>query len=216
MPEAWLRGPIEGISPRLMPVAHSLTDALEEIVAAVTGLEAEQVWRRPGGAASIGFHVRHIGGALDRLLTYARGQALSSDQLTAIRGEGEPGDPPASAEELLGELRGAIGSSLEALEDTAEATLLEPRFVGRAQLPSTVQGLLFHAAEHTRRHAGQIIATARFVRDGAVSGSTTEHCLEVALEAWDETGMQGLCREGRLAVSIDALRNCERAGRVSP
>jgi uncharacterized damage-inducible protein DinB len=33
-------------------------------------------------------------------------------------------------------------------------------------LPSTVLGLLFHAAEHTTRHAGQIATLVRVVSSG--------------------------------------------------
>jgi len=43
------------------------------------------------------------------------------------------------------------------------ATLTDARAVGRQRLPSTVIGLLVHAAEHTTRHAGQIITTAKIV-----------------------------------------------------
>jgi uncharacterized damage-inducible protein DinB len=147
-----------------MPVAHSLTDALEEIQTAVADLDVAEVWARPGGAASIGFHLRHVRGALDRLLTYARGDALTGDQLRAAATEGDPGETPASAHHLLTEVRESIEASIDVLRGVPEEALLEPRLVGRAGLPSNVQGLLFHAAEHTRRHAGQVIATARFVR----------------------------------------------------
>ena len=165
MTEAWLRGPIDGVPPGLQPVAHSLKDALEEIEVATAGLGPDQLWARPAGVASVGFHLRHVVGALDRLLTYARGEGLSADQLTVLRAEGEPGDPPATLDELMTEVRRGIGDAVDVLRCTPEATLLEARSVGRAGLPSTVQGLLFHAAEHTRRHAGQIIVTAKVVRD---------------------------------------------------
>lgn len=46
---------------------------------------------------------------------------------------------------------------------TNEHSLLEPRSVGRAQLPSTLLGLLVHAAEHTQRHVGQLLVTARIL-----------------------------------------------------
>src|SRR6185436_3111701 len=86
-PEAWMRGPIEGIDPMLMPVAHALVQAREDLGELVASVRDEHVWQRPGGAASIGFHVRHLGGALDRLFTYARGERLSDAQKAAVRGE---------------------------------------------------------------------------------------------------------------------------------
>jgi len=89
-PEVWLRGPLPGVSPLLMPAAHCLMQCREEIEAAASRLTAEQLWTRPGGAASAGFHLRHIVGSLDRLLTYARGAQLDPrDRAGVVR----PGDP---------------------------------------------------------------------------------------------------------------------------
>lgn len=206
MPEAWLRGPIEGVPPRLMPVAHSLTDAWEELEAAASGLDTARLWARPAGVASVGFHLRHVGGALERLLTYARGEALTEAQLTAARAEVEPGEPPPTAEELLADLRQRITAAIDVLRSTPEAALLEPRSVGRAGLPSDVQGLLFHAAEHSRRHAGQAIATARIVR-AAPSEPEDERAafVEEAIRLWEDAGVRGLCGEGRFEAVIGAL-----------
>lgn len=163
-PEAWLRGPVDGVPATLMPAAHALLDAVEDIERAVEGLAPELVWRAPSGAASIGFHLRHVPGSLERLLTYARGEALTPDQLAASRREGEPGDPSTSLEELLQDLRDARDRALDVYRATDPASLNEPRGVGRAALPSTVLGILFHAAEHARRHAGQVVATAGILR----------------------------------------------------
>lgn len=164
MTEAWLRGPVEGVPALLLPAAHSLIDAVEDIESAVEGLTVVQLWVEPGGAASIGFHLNHVPGSLDRLLTYARGEALSPDQFSALRQEADPGDPPAGATVLLDRLREARDRTLDVYRGTDPSTLQDPRGVGRAGLPSTVFGLLFHAAEHARRHAGQVVATARIVR----------------------------------------------------
>ena len=164
MPEAWLRGPVEGVPAPLMPAAHSLMDAVEEIESAVSGLGTEALWLRPGGAASIGFHLRHSRGSIRRLLIYARGDKLDPAELAAIGREGEPGEPPAEADELLGELREAVTLALETLRRTDVDELDQPRKVGRAGLPSTTRGLLFHIADHTRRHAGQVVTTARIIR----------------------------------------------------
>lgn len=162
--EPWLRGPLEGVDPYLMPAAHALTHAGEDLARAVADLPAQALWTRPGGAASVGFHLRHIGGSIDRLLAYARGEGLSEAQRAATKSEelaGSPGDAPA----LLAEAQRAIAVAIAQIRSTPRESLLDPRGVGRAQLPSTVLGLLFHVAEHTQRHTGQLIATARAVRD---------------------------------------------------
>lgn len=164
MAEAWLEGPVAGVPDRLMPAAHALIDAVDDMERAVAGLDPSLLWRRPGGVASIGFHLRHVPGSLERLLTYARGEALTREQRAAIPVEAEPGDPPATLEPLLADLRAARDRTLDAYRATDPGTLLDARTVGRAGLPSTVQGLLFHAAEHARRHAGQVVATAGILR----------------------------------------------------
>src|SRR5215510_343269 len=161
--EAWMRGPIEGIAPLLMPVAHALIQARDELERMVSQIPAEHVWVRPGGAASIGFHVRHLGAALDRLFTYARGERLSDAQKEAFRAEEEPGDPPAALADLVNAATAQIDRALDQLRRMSDDQLLEHRGVGRAQLPSNVLGLLFHAAEHSTRHTGQLITTAKIL-----------------------------------------------------
>ncbi|HEX8692932.1 MAG TPA: DinB family protein [Longimicrobium sp.] len=165
-PEVWLRGPVEGIEPLLMPVAHALLGAREDIERAVADLPPEDLWARPGGAASAGFHVMHAAGSLDRLFTYARGEALSDEQRRALEREKDPGDPPPDAAELLRGLAETVDRALAQLRATPASALLDPRGVGRLQLPSNVLGLLFHAAEHTQRHTGQVISTTKIVRGG--------------------------------------------------
>jgi hypothetical protein len=158
--EAWQRGPVAGFEPLLMPVVHALIQAREDLERLTTSVPPAQVWQRPGGAASIGFHVRHAGGALDRLFTYARGEALSEAQRAALKQEAEPGDPPAPLPALVADVNRIIDGSFEQLRATPRDSLLDGRLVGRAGLPATVLGLLFHAAEHTTRHVGQAITTA--------------------------------------------------------
>jgi hypothetical protein len=147
-----------------MPVAHALVQAREDLRAAASGLTADELWSRPGGAASVGFHLRHIVGSMDRLFTYARGAALDEAQRAALDRERLARDPSVTVEDLLGDVDRAIDAALDRLRGMAGADLLEPRAVGRALLPSTVLGLAFHAAEHTQRHTGQAIATAKIVR----------------------------------------------------
>jgi len=126
-------------------------------------IPSKNVWLRPGGAASIGYHVRHAGGALDRLFTYARGELLTDAQRAALREEGAPGDPPASLDSVLSDVGQIIDRALKQLADTPKESLLDERKLGRAGLPTTVLGLLFHAAEHSTRHVGQAITTAKIV-----------------------------------------------------
>lgn len=163
--EAWLEGPIEGVDAYLMPVAQSLVQVSRD-VESLADLPVEALWARPGGAASVGFHLRHVAGVLDRLLTYARGEALSEGQKSAMRAEGEPGEPPADAAALVALARAACERALAQVRATPREALLEPRGVGRKQLPSTVLGLLHHAAEHATRHAAQALTTAKVLRAG--------------------------------------------------
>lgn len=162
-PEAWLRGPVDGVPALLQPVAHALIQVREEIDALVAPLSPAQIWEQPAGAASIGFHVRHAGGSLDRLFTYARGEMLNDAQKAALAREAGHAEA-LSAETLLAEFDAAVEAALDQLRATDAARLLDARGVGRARLPSTVLGLLFHAAEHAQRHAGQIATTRRMVR----------------------------------------------------
>ena len=163
-PEVWLRGPIEHVAPLLQPVAHSLLQCRLEVRATLPALTPSLVWSRPGGTASAGYHVRHAIGSLDRLLTYARGEPLSAAQLAALREEGRPDERDGIQDALVAEFDAAVERALAQVRTTDASTLLQPREVGRARLPSTVLGLLFHAAEHTQRHIGQLVTTAKVVR----------------------------------------------------
>ncbi len=163
MPEAWLRGPIEGVDAYLQPAAHALVQAREDIEVATDGVSLEQLWMRPKGAASVGYHLRHLAGSLDRLLTYARGDQLDDRQQAALKTELEPGNPPDDVTRLVHQAKTGIDAALAQIRGTRREELLEPRAVGRKALPSTVLGLLVHAAEHTTRHVGQAITTAKIV-----------------------------------------------------
>ena len=168
-PEFWLRGPLEGVPPLLQPVAHSLLQTREDAARAAERLTREQLWERPAGCASAGFHLRHITGVLDRLFTYARGEMLSEGQLETLRAEADPDVGPAETAALLDGMRAAIDDAVAALRGFPEDALFQDRKVGRQGLPSNVLGLLFHAAEHAQRHTGQLIVTARIVAKGGQS-----------------------------------------------
>ena len=171
-PEPWLRGPVPGIPALLQPAAHAFLLALEDVEAAVSDLTADHLWLEPGGAASPGFHLVHLAGSTDRLLTYARGEALSGAQRSALAAERALTPPYPPLDELLAGWRTAVERALRQLATTPEATLNNARVVGRAQLPSTVLGLLFHAAEHAQRHVGQLVTTAKIIRGTGIVSAT--------------------------------------------
>lgn len=165
-PEVWLRGrAVEGVPPLLQPIAHSLLQCREELERLLAGMPPERIWHSKDAAASIGFHVLHAIGSLDRLFTYARGALLSDAQRQVLAQEAQP-DTDLTADDLLTGFDAAVERALDQLRGTEEATLTQQRLVGRSQLPSTVVGLLFHAAEHTQRHVGQA-ATTRKLLDGS-------------------------------------------------
>ena len=171
--DAWLAGPVEGVPPLLMPVAHGLLQARRDVERVASDLTADELWARPGGAASVGFHLRHIAGSIDRLVTYARGVPLTEGQREALRHEQAPDPSDTSAGELLAAIGATVDAALAVLRATSPDTLLEFRGVGRAQRPSNVLGLLAHAGEHAQRHAGQVITTVAFLRGQSASPLTS-------------------------------------------
>jgi hypothetical protein len=163
MREVWLRGGIvEGVPPLLQPVAHSLLQSREEVEHLLTGMTPAVIWQARHSAATVGFHVLHALGSLDRLFTYARGAMLSDAQLQVLRQEAGP-DPELAADELIAGFDAAVTRALDQLRGTSASALTDARAVGRGRLPSTVVGLLFHAAEHTQRHIGQATSTAKLL-----------------------------------------------------
>jgi uncharacterized damage-inducible protein DinB len=152
-------------------VAHALVAAREDVDRALLGMAPDEVWARPAGVASVGFHVAHLSGATDRLLTYARGEALSESQRADLTRERALPEAAPGADALLRALHQTIERGLQQLAATDVSTLAQPRAVGRTQAASTVIGLLFHAADHAARHAGQIVTTARIVRQTARPGA---------------------------------------------
>ncbi|QMW06540.1 DinB family protein [Spirosoma foliorum] len=161
--EVWLRGPLSNIPPLVQPIAHALMQAREEVSALMHDFPEHLLWERPANVASVGFHLQHLTGVLDRLFTYARQEALSPDQLAFLASEGKPGAVHLSVQELVSSFAEQVEKAIGQLRSTDEQTLTEVRGVGRAQLPSTVIGLLTHSAEHTMRHVGQLSVTVRVI-----------------------------------------------------
>jgi len=160
-PEPWLRGPLDGVEPLVQPVFHSFRQVREDLREHTAGLDADALWRRVGELPSLGFHLRHIAGSVERLTAYLMQEELTAEQLAFLRAEAEPG---AGLEELLNEVERALAASEKRLGEIDPAAIGEPRHIGRKRLPTTVLGLLVHLAEHTQRHLGQAITTAKLVR----------------------------------------------------
>lgn len=162
--EVWLRGPLPDMPPLLQPVAHALLQAREEVNAQMHGFPDALLRERPANVAAVGFHLQHLTGVLDRLFTYARGETLTPEQFMALADESQPTGSFLTTAELVRRFSEQVDRALTQLRSTDERTLTEPRRVGRAQLPSTALGLYVHAAEHTMRHVGQLLVTARVLR----------------------------------------------------
>ncbi len=163
-PEPWLRGTYTEVPAVVRAVVHALELAREDVERWCGDLSDDAVNARPGEVAPVAFHLRHIARSLDRLLTYAEGQQLSAEQIAALKSELEPG---AERDAVLGEFRRGIEGAMRRAERFAVSNLEEPRLVGRKGLPTTVGGLLVHCADHTQRHVGQAVTTARILRSEA-------------------------------------------------
>jgi uncharacterized damage-inducible protein DinB len=173
-PEPWLRGTLSEIPAVARAVLHAIELAREDIAHWCGSLSEQEMHEKPYGLPSVAFHIRHIGRSLDRLLTYAEGQQLSVPQMAALKVEQEPGASVASifqefamaCEEAAGRVRALSGANLD-----------QPRGVGRKELPTSVGGLLVHCADHTQRHVGQAVTTAKLVqalRSGSLNSRPAE------------------------------------------
>jgi hypothetical protein len=156
-----MRGPLPGIEPLVMPVFHSFTMVREDLAKFTAGVKEEDVWRQVGTLPTLGFHLRHIPGSADRLATYLMGGEISAEQLAYLKSEGTPG---AKLEDLLVGVDTGLRSVEERIVTITPSAMHEPRYIGRKRLPTTVLGLLVHIAEHTQRHLGQAITTAKLLK----------------------------------------------------
>src|SRR5271170_7031413 len=156
--EPWLRGTLREVGAVARGVIHALLLAEEDVTKWCGGLSDGELNERPLGLPSMAFQLRHIARSLDRLLTYAEGAELSGEQIVALKSEMDGG---ATREGLFAEFAGAIQSSLRRVRELAAVDTEQPRCVGMKQLPTSVGGLLVHVADHTQRHVGQAITTAK-------------------------------------------------------
>ncbi len=164
--EVWQRGPLPNIPPLLQPVAHALLQAREELAVLLESFPDSLLWQRPAGVASPGFHLQHLSGVLDRVFTYARGEALTKEQLQDLITEDISPNPNFTVKNLEELFNKQVDIAMMQLAATAENTLTDFRGVGRKQLPSTVIGVLVHGAEHTMRHLGQLHVTVKILQNG--------------------------------------------------
>ncbi|WP_374163559.1 DinB family protein [Arcticibacter sp. MXS-1] len=163
--EVWMRGPVDSVPALLQPVAHALLQVQEEIPRHLMNFPEEKLWDKPAGLASVGFHLQHIRGVIDRLFTYARGEMLNEEQLRCLAQEGIE-NRDIKIESLLQGLNAQVQEAIKQLEGTDPARLTDARGIGRKQIPTTLMGLLFHAAEHSQRHTGQLLVTAAVLKAG--------------------------------------------------
>jgi len=160
-PEPWLRGTLTELPPVHRGALHALELAKEDVARWCGGLTDAQLNARPAGIPSIAFHLWHIARSVDRLLTYAEDKQLRAAQLDALESELAE---TATAQELFSEFEIALGRAAARIRALVRVPLDEARQVGRKELPTTVGGLLVHVAEHTQRHVGQAVTTAKVVR----------------------------------------------------
>lgn len=160
LPEPWLRGTLTEVPAVQRAVLHALELAKEDLERWCDGLSDAELNARPGGIAPVAFHIKHIARSMDRLLTYAEGNQLSAEQISQMKGEM---DPASNKNELMAALVVAFAKSGKRIRAFQVDQLEEARAVGRKELPTSVGGLLVHVADHTLRHVGQAITTAKVV-----------------------------------------------------
>jgi uncharacterized damage-inducible protein DinB len=159
--EPWLRGTRTEVPAVGRAVLHALDLALDDITKWTDGLTDAEVHSQPLGLPSLAFHLRHIARSLDRILTYAEGNQLTADQLQTLKAE-QGGEQPLA--KLLAEIETSFSNAADRIRVLATANFDTPRGVGRKQLPTTIGGALIHVADHTQRHVGQIVTTAKVLK----------------------------------------------------
>lgn len=159
MTEPWLRGPLPDLHPIAAHLLYTFTQCREEIALHTPGVP--DIWKPLGPISALGFHLAHLAGSVNRLTTYLRGDQLDAQQIARLKAENTPGP---SLAELLTTLDVELLETETLVRRIHPDTYLDPRYVGRQQLPTTVAGLIIHLSEHTQRHLGQAILTAKLSR----------------------------------------------------
>jgi uncharacterized damage-inducible protein DinB len=159
--EPWLRGTHTEISALGRAVLHALDLALEDLAKWTAGLTDDEVHSQPLGLTAVAFHLRHLARSTDRLLSYAEGKQLSTEQLAALKAE-QTGEETLAV--LLAGVEASFLNAAERIRVLATADLDTARGVGRKQLPTSIGGALIHVADHTQRHVGQVVTTAKVLK----------------------------------------------------
>jgi len=159
--EPWLRGTHTDVPAVARAVLHALELSIDDLAKWTEGLTDDEVHTQPLGLPSLAFHLRHIARSTDRILSYAEGNQLTSEQLAALKAE-QTGEESLAA--LLAEVEIAFTNAAERIRVLATANFDAPRGVGRKQLPTSIGGALIHVADHTQRHTGQVVTTAKVLK----------------------------------------------------
>jgi uncharacterized damage-inducible protein DinB len=159
--EPWMSGTHGDVPVVGRAVLHALDLALDDLAKWTEGLTDAEAHARPLGLPSIAFHLRHIARSVDRLLSYAEGKQLSAEQLAALKAE-QAGEETLA--KLMAEVETSFSNAAGRLRVLATADLETARGVGRKQLPTSIGGALIHVADHTQRHVGQVVTTAKVLK----------------------------------------------------
>ena len=164
--EPWLRGTCSDVPAVARAVLHALDLAVDDLVKWTAGLTDLEVHAQPFGVMAVASHLKHIARSIDRILTYAEGGQLSSEQLNSLKGESTGAE---TLQELLTEIETSLANAAARVRTLSSAEFNTPRAVGRKQLPTSLGGALIHVADHTQRHVGQVVTTAKVLK--ALRGS---------------------------------------------
>lgn len=159
--EPWLRGTHAEVPAVGRAVLHALDLALDDLTRWTEGLTDVEVHAQPLGLTAVSYHLKHIARSIDRILTYAEGGQISPEQLTALKAESAGAETLA---ELLAEVEASFSNAAERVRTLASADFNTFRGVGRKQLPTSIGGALIHVADHTQRHVGQVVTTAKVLK----------------------------------------------------
>jgi uncharacterized damage-inducible protein DinB len=159
--EPWLSGTHAETPAVARAVLHALDLASDDLTKWTAGLTDNEVHTQPFGLMSVAGHLKHIARSTDRLLTYAEGGQLSIEQLSALKGEQAGVETLA---ELLAEVEASFSNAAERVRVLGIADFNTARSVGRKQLPTSIGGALIHVADHTQRHVGQVVTTAKVLK----------------------------------------------------
>jgi uncharacterized damage-inducible protein DinB len=169
--EPWLSGSHADVPAAARAVLHALELAWDDLRKWTAELTDDEAHATPFGLTPVAYHLRHIARSVDRILTYAEGGELSAGQLAALKAEKAADREPLAV--MLGEVEAAFARAAGRIRALAGADLNAPRAVGRKRLPTSVGGALIHVADHTQRHTGQVVTTARLLR-GMRPGQQTQ------------------------------------------